>query len=241
MPASRDSAASRSKESAADAARGPASVADLLGGGPLSPKDQIVEQLRAEVLAGLIPPNQPVREVAVAERFGVSRGPVRDALQQLAHEGILLAEPNRGMRVRGAASEQDRKLMTKIRSDIEVLAMKRAWTTLDPDTIDAWCGLADEVAAGSRDRDMLRVVRNDLAFHRDLVQRGLPELVEVWLPITLRMRLRYSDEHAIGTVAEEHAAIALAIGRGDQKTAVRMLRAHIAFGNKCEEPFTLEW
>ena len=199
----------------------------------------IAEQLRAEVLAGLIGPGEAVREVAIAERFGVSRGPVRDALLQLSHEGILAAEPNCGMRVRNAASEQDRKLMTRLRTDIETLAMKRAWDRLDPDTIDYWCGLADEVAAGSRDRDMLRVVRHDLAFHQDLVQRGLPEMVEIWLPLTLRMRLRYSSEHAIGTVAEEHAAIALAIGRGEQKQAEQMLRAHIAYGNKCPEPFTM--
>ena len=204
-------------------------------------RDLIADRLRTDVLAGVLPPDEPVREVALAERFGVSRGPVRDALLQLSQEGILIAEPNCGMRVRSSASEQDRKLLTKLRADIEVHAMKAAWDRLDPDTIDDWCGLADELADACRARDLSRIVETDLRFHRDLVSRGGRELVEIWLPITVRMRLRYSAHHDIGTIAEEHAAIALAIGRRDQKTAERLLRAHIAFGNKCEEPFALGW
>ena len=206
-----------------------------------SPRDQIADRLRTDVLAGVLSPDEPVREVALAERFGVSRGPVRDALLQLSQEGILIAEPNCGMRVRGSASEKDRKLLTKLRADIEVHAMKMAWDRLDPDTIDYWCGLADELATACRERNLSRIVQTDLTFHRDLVSRGGRELVEIWLPITVRMRLRYSAHHDIGTIAEEHAAIALSIGRGDQKKAERMLRAHIAFGNKCEEPFALGW
>ena len=204
-------------------------------------RDQIADSLRTDVLAGVLPPDEPLREVALAERFGVSRGPVRDALLQLSQEGVLVAEPNCGVRVRGSASENDRKLLTKLRAEIEVHAMKSAWETLDPDTIDHWCGLADELAAACRDKDLSRIVRTDLEFHRDLVGRGGQELVEIWQPITVRMRLRYSAHHDIGTIAEEHAAIALAIGRRDQKKAEQMLRAHIAFGNKCEEPFALGW
>ena len=206
-----------------------------------SARDRIAESLRTDVLAGVLPPDQPVREVALAQRFGVSRGPVRDALLQLSQEGILVAEPNCGMRVRGSASEQDRKLLTKLRADIEVHAMKSAWDTLDPDTVDHWCGLADQLAEACRNRDLPAIVQTDLEFHRDLVSRGGQELVDIWQPITIRMRLRYSAHHDIGTIAEEHAAIALAIGRRDQKQAERMLRAHIAFGNKCEEPFALNW
>ena len=209
--------------------------------GKLSARDRITERLRTDVLAGVLPPDEPIREVALAERFGVSRGPVRDALLQLSQEGILVAEPNCGMRVRGSASEQDRKLLTKLRADIEVHAMKMAWDELDPDTIDHWCGLADELADACKQRDLARIVRTDLEFHRDLVSRGGQDLVEIWQPITVRMRLRYSAHHEIGTIAEEHAAIALAIGRGDQKQAERILRAHIAFGNKCEEPLALGW
>lgn len=58
-------------------------------------REQIVEKLRTEVLSGRLPEGSPLRETELSQRYGVSRGPVREALQQLTCEGILLGQPNR--------------------------------------------------------------------------------------------------------------------------------------------------
>lgn len=59
-----------------------------------SVREQIADTLRAEVLAGTWDNDAPVREQSLADRFGVSRGPIRDVLMQLSQEGVLVYQPN---------------------------------------------------------------------------------------------------------------------------------------------------
>ena len=61
--------------------------------------EQIVDRLREDIISGRIGPGEPLRERDLAQRFAVSRGPIRDALKQLAWEGIVVAEGYRGARV----------------------------------------------------------------------------------------------------------------------------------------------
>ena len=73
----------------------------------LSMRQQICEAVRAEVFSGEMTNDQPVREQPLAERFGVSRGSVRDALLQLSQEGVLVYSPNRGVRVSSPPSDTE--------------------------------------------------------------------------------------------------------------------------------------
>ncbi len=65
--------------------------------------DQVSDRLRSELLAGIYPIGRPLREQELAEHFGVSRHPIRKALQKLTLEGLLSAKPNCGVVV--AASQ----------------------------------------------------------------------------------------------------------------------------------------
>ena len=76
-----------------------------------SVREQIVDTVRAEVLAGAWRNDEPVREQALAKRFGVSRGPIRDVLQQLSREGVLIYRPNKGVRVNRPPAETERQLL----------------------------------------------------------------------------------------------------------------------------------
>jgi DNA-binding GntR family transcriptional regulator len=67
--------------------------------------DSIYRQLRTEILAGALPPAPPLREVALSERFGVSRTPVRDALRRLKHDQ-LLDQGARGLQVHQATPQE---------------------------------------------------------------------------------------------------------------------------------------
>ena len=81
-------------------------------------REQIVERLRGEILSGRLTEGTPFREVELSERFGVSRGPIREALQQLTHEGMLVSLRNCGVRVAPDPPDSIRQLVVPIRQTI---------------------------------------------------------------------------------------------------------------------------
>lgn len=90
----------------------------------------VYEEVRADVLAGRIPPGTKLRLVQLAERLGVSMALVREALSRLAAEGLVVAHPQRGFSV-VTISRDDLLDLTRTRVDIETLAVRRAVTEGD--------------------------------------------------------------------------------------------------------------
>jgi len=193
-----------------------------------SVREQIADQLRNEVLADQLPAQQPLRESELAERFGVSRGPIRDALLQLTQEGALVYVPNRGVRVGTPASDEIRGLLVGLRRQIETSALEQIFEMLTDDDNNQWREMLDQLQLACEKDNMSSVVEHDIAFHRSLVRRtGSPDLEAIWLPITIRMRLAYSRHKNLIEVYHEHARIVDFIVRRDLKSAAKTLGKHI--------------
>jgi len=90
----------------------------------LNQKQEIVDQLRMEIITGQIQEGMPLREVNLAERFQVSRAPIREALKQLAHEGMVESKPNCGVRVAPSSSDSMQELVIPLRQTVESFALK---------------------------------------------------------------------------------------------------------------------
>ena len=86
-------------------------------------REQICDILRSDLIAGKFSHNEPLRESALAKRFNVSRGPIRDAFLRLTQEGSLVYEPNRGVRVHSAIADKEREVMMKMRLQLESYCM----------------------------------------------------------------------------------------------------------------------
>ena len=193
-----------------------------------SVREQIADQLRNEVLADQLPAQQPMRELELAERFGVSCGPIRDALLQLTQEGALAYVPNRGVRVGTPASDEIRELLVVLRRQIETTALEQVFDRLTNEDDDLWREMLDQLQHACERENMSAVVEHDIAFHRSLVRRtGSPDLEAIWLPITVRMRLKYSRHGKLIEVYNEHARIVDHIIRRNLKSAVKQLAKHI--------------
>ncbi len=190
-------------------------------------REQIADRIRNEVLSGELPMGTNLREQALADRYGVSRAPVRDALLQLTQEGLLEAKPNCGVRV-GGIDEPLQPLVIKLRQEIELFALEHAIKRLDDDDFDALDKLVEALRAACEKEDMSQVIHCDMALHRYLVEAsGVSELSSVWLPIVSRMMLHYSRHGSMMESHHEHAQIVRALRKRNIKLATRLLLANI--------------
>ena len=95
----------------------------------LSVKDQIAEQLRTDIISGDLAPNTKLNEKELAERFGLSRGPIRDVILQLTKEGLLISKSNVGASVNSILDPNMQKLMIELRRNIEVFAVEQLFNS----------------------------------------------------------------------------------------------------------------
>src|SRR5262245_18669906 len=100
------------------------------GEGIRTVREQISERLRAEILSGRLPEGQPLREAQLADRFGVSRGPIREVLAQLTQEGLLESKLNCGVKVAPSDPEFVRELVVPIRRLLETCALRYCFAGL---------------------------------------------------------------------------------------------------------------
>jgi DNA-binding GntR family transcriptional regulator len=92
---------------------------------PATRTEQVYEKLRSDLLNGLLRPGQKLKMVELTERFGVSQSVIREALTRLTEQGLLVATPQRGFRVRDLSVEDIAEL-TESRVQIESLALRLA-------------------------------------------------------------------------------------------------------------------
>ena len=92
---------------------------------PATRTEQVYEVLRSELLNGVLPPSQKLKMVELAERFGASQSVIREALTRLTEQGLLVATPQRGFRVRDLSIEDITEL-TETRVQVESLALRLA-------------------------------------------------------------------------------------------------------------------
>jgi DNA-binding GntR family transcriptional regulator len=97
--------------------------------------EHIADRLREQLLTGALRAGAPLFQPALAERFGVSRIPVRDALRLLASEGLVHIEPNRGTRVISLSPEEVREIFD-LRILLECDCLQRAMARLTPADIE---------------------------------------------------------------------------------------------------------
>ena len=144
-----------------------------------SVRGQILDALRAALLAGELAPGEVYSAPALGARFGVSATPVREAMQQLAVEGAVEVVPNRGFRVSERGPRELAEL-AEVRALIEVPVMLRLARTVPA---GGWCALrplAEATVAAAAVGDRAAYAESDRAFHRAvLALSGNQQLVSV--------------------------------------------------------------
>jgi len=201
-----------------------------------SVRDQIVNRLRGELLSGLHTPGSPMREEGLAERFGVSRMPIRNALQQLVHEGLLVAKRNCGVTVALPPGEVVTGLLNPLRVQIETYALRLCLPRMTADQFDGLQAIIEEMASACRRKDDATVIDNDFAFHQFLLTAaGLDDIVPIWKGVTARMRdfhirSNQTTHPDYGVIPFVHKRLLDMFRSGDVEAAALALASHIENG-----------
>jgi DNA-binding GntR family transcriptional regulator len=191
-------------------------------------REQIADRIRADVISGRLAAGSSLREQALAEQYGVSRAPIRDALLQLTQEGLLVAKPNCGVRVASSSGEELQPLVVDLRRRIEVFALREVFGKLTDADVQRMQDTVQRLKVACEDEDLAEIVQQDMALHRCIVEAtGSPDLLAMWLPIVSRMLLHYSRHRNMMESYREHAAIVDAIRKKDKKAAIKALTANI--------------
>lgn len=148
-------------------------------------RESITSAIREKILTGGLQPGCKLTEQKLAEEFGSSRAPIREALRQLEQEGLIEYSRNVGCSVKKITIEDAYEIYL-LRANLEMTALRQFDCQFPAEDLAAMRGLLDEmlqVPSG----DLLAIVENDNRFHRIIVQRaGLPRLLKFWDDLELR-------------------------------------------------------
>lgn len=191
----------------------------------------LIQRLTAEIVERRLLPGVRLEEAGLAERYGVSRTPVREALRQLEIVGLVQRRLNRGVVVASMPSERLAALfetLVELEATCARLAAQRMPIKDKKKLMDAHLKVLEVVPAD--DRSGFEAVNGDL---HELIWAGALNDELVSLVVTLRQRLapyrqsRLAADGRLGASFEEHARVVEAIVAGDAEEAAAAMRDHL--------------
>lgn len=194
-------------------------------------RDAIADALREKILSGQLRPAQRLREELLAEEFGVSRVPIREALNRLESEGFITLTPFRGASV-SQESEHDVLEHMQVRRGLEVMAAQLAAEARGGDVRDELMSIVEEgMLAASRGSRLEELPAISVEFHQ-LVYRasGNRRLQQMLGTLLQRISWGFSLDlqYQVDSAWSDHAAIAAAILDGSPVQAGHLMNEHVA-------------
>lgn len=209
-----------------------------LGGALESPSlvELTLQRLRHEILSGALAPGERLVEEHLTQRFGTSRAPLREALRQLAQQGLIEHLPRRGVRV-AELSAADADELFALRNVLERHAVEAAFAQPEPPGLASLAALTaawQRMAEAARTRDAFAENNAHQRFHVEVVAlAGQRHLLMAFEPVILKLQLlmatnlRLEAEHReAGEGVERHRRLLDALATGDAATALGALASH---------------
>jgi DNA-binding GntR family transcriptional regulator len=206
------------------------SEAAASGVGPLSSQDVHV-WLRHAILRGEFRAGERVSQVALAQKLGVSRTPLREALRMLQREGLVEAEPNQRVRIAGVSLE-DLEGLYSLRIALESLGARLSVGSMTEAELAILGESLDEMERLDEVADFARWDVPHRTFHRTLVShaglRITRSLSELFDHAERYRRLISLEPSALARADAEHRAIYDAVCKGEAEEATELLARHVS-------------
>ncbi|MEU1400759.1 GntR family transcriptional regulator [Streptomyces sp. NPDC005728] len=194
--------------------------------GPL--RDRVYEALLELITTRALHPGQHLVESELAGHLGVSRQPVREALQRLNTEGWVDLRPAQGAFVHEPTQEEADQLLT-VRTLLEAEAARLAALNADKAGIDALRDIVEQGRLAVAANDVTQAVALNAAFHAKIMElAGNTVLAGLAAQVDRRVRWYYTPVARLrgGTSWQEHEELIFAIIDRDEQRATRLMREH---------------
>lgn len=199
-------------------------------------KHQIADEIRRSIFRGELMPNDKVTEKQLSGYFDVSRGPVREALQLLVMEGLLVSTAYKETKVASVTTEEVIELLVPIRINIETFALKHAYPLWNEQNFTNFEKIVEQMERAEVFNDTQLFSELDQRFHELIIRSSNMVNVEnFWDGVLSRIRLLfvYQNDRSMDlqSFVESHRELIDVFKSGDIDRAVQKLQDHIVKAN----------
>ncbi|MFT4104903.1 MAG: GntR family transcriptional regulator [Lacrimispora sp.] len=194
-------------------------------------RDVVFNTLRQAILKGELAPGERLMEIQLADRLGVSRTPIREAIRKLELEGLVLMIPRKGAEV-ARISEKSLRDVLEVRRSLEELAIELACQRMDAEAVEELEKKQEEFRNAVLKGNAMEIAETDEAYH-DVIFKGtcndrLVQMINNLREQMYRYRLEYiKDKDKRQALVTEHESILEAVRKGRITDAKEAMREHI--------------
>lgn len=194
-------------------------------------RDVVFNTLRQAILRGELKPGERLMEIQLANKLGVSRTPIREAIRKLELEGLVLMIPRKGAEV-AEISEKSLRDVLEVRKALEELAVRLACDKITEEEIKELEKCAVDFKKILKSNDITEVAEADVRFH-DIIYMATDNQKLITLLSNLRehmyrYRVEYlKDQTAHKQLLREHEEIVKHIRERNKEEAVQIVCCHI--------------
>lgn len=194
-------------------------------------RDVVFNTLRQAILTGELKPGERLMEIHLADRLGVSRTPIREAIRKLELEGLVTMIPRRGAEV-AQITEKSMNDVLEVRRAVDALCAELACERITSQALDELKLACEAFEAAVKTGDVKQIAQADVALHDIIVQatgnQRLIQLVNTLSEQMYRYRFEYiKDFSQHERLVEEHRIIYESLVKKDKETACNAAKEHI--------------
>lgn len=194
-------------------------------------RDVVFKTLRKEILTGDLAPGERLMEIGLAERLGVSRTPIREAIRKLELEGLVVMLPRRGAHVADITAQNLRDVL-EVRRALECLAIELACDRITDEEKEVLYERMQDFERAAKTKEAAKVASADVAYHDWIVMCSkntrLVQLVHNLGEQMYRYRFEYlKDEEKHEQIIMEHRTMYESIVKMNKTLASSIVKTHI--------------
>ncbi|TCP40759.1 GntR family transcriptional regulator [Tamaricihabitans halophyticus] len=199
---------------------------------PESRRDWILRNLRERIASGELAAGERLVERDISADYGISRGPVREAIMVLERDGLIIAHPYRGAVVAEITQQEIAEILVPIRLVIEKVAFRDAAKAGNEELLATLDGIIQQMESAAEPLDARRLADLDVAFHEAVIAAAQhTQSLQIWRTIQPRVRayfLRDAPHHdSPHAVVEQHRALLDVLRSGDLQRTETEIAKHI--------------